>query len=380
MKKVISLALLIVVLLTFNLTIYANFIIVNDKNITLNVGDTYQIEVENIQEFNSVSYESKNNDVCSVSDEGLITALTKGSSIVLINADEFEFELYVLVEEKSDEIILLEDRAIVKINETYQIKAVNNGTEKLEYKSLDENICTVTNSGLIEPKNIGKTTIKISTELIEVYFTITILPIIDKLEFKDNNLVLEIGDTKNIEVSNISFAADYNYISNNTNICTVNASGKLEAKGVGSAVIIVSIGDIFGEVFVEVKEKSEIIATNIIVKNSNINILVNDMYQIEYELEPIDSTSVVTFTDYDSNIIEVSNTGLIKAKMVGQTSITINAGQSMVKVNVVVNEIKSNSFNPLYIVIPVVGIVVIGLVSGVLVFKKKTSKSKGKME
>ena len=66
--------------------------------------------------------------------------------------------------------------------------------------------------------------------------------------------------------------------------------------------------------------------------------------------------------------------------MVGQTSITINAGQSMVKVNVVVNEIKSNSFNPLYIVIPVVGVVVIGLVSGVLVFKKKTSKNKEKME
>lgn len=130
-------------------------LIVSSKSVILNVEQTYKIEVETDDQ-EGVSYETSNNSIVTVDNEGVVTALGLGTAEVTVRSksnekvfetisfDVVDFEVlnYVLAEGMT---ILIEDDLlqyeyeidntfVAKINENNQIEAVFSGETQIVFK------------------------------------------------------------------------------------------------------------------------------------------------------------------------------------------------------------------------------------------------------
>lgn len=368
LKKIAFIFLFIFSLLTFTNIANAKLAIANDE-ISLTIGETYQIS---LTDTTNVTYKSLDENICSVNSTGLIEAVGLGSTIVEISDDEDSLDLKVTVLKKTEEIVLVEDEAIISLNETYQIKAIDDNHNDISYKVNDETIASVSSTGLVTPLKVGETVIVLKSGDVIKEFKLKIIP--NELLFAETKLQLKVGETKTIKPTNVEDGITYH--SSNSEVLSVSSTGTIEALEVGSVVITASYYDLTTYIVVSIEEALEdekIDATNIILKDLDIEIIVGDSYQIEYSLEPSNATSLVTYINYDNTVISVSENGLITALKEGVTTVTVDAGSCManLRVNVIKEDVEG--FNPLYVIIGVFsGVIVIGVaVTLIIILKKK---------
>ena len=148
------------------------------------------------------------------------------------------------------------DKQIIDLDldSTHQISArVSPSTlsdEKLNYISLNENIATVDENGLITPVSKGTTQIKVSSPDHGVYNYLTV-NIIEKIDVEkiyisnvDNNeLYINVGESKQLIVgyypSNTT-DKELSFFSSNNNVVSVDDKGLVTSKTVGEAVLTVT--------------------------------------------------------------------------------------------------------------------------------------------
>ncbi len=105
-----------------------------------------------------------------------------------------------------------------------------------------------------------------------------------------------------------------NWSSNNTRVATVSNTGLITAKGIGSATIIASVGNVKAEVLVIVQE--EFLEPEVEVVNLKIG--KTFMFNVNTNM-----TGYKTYTSNNTNVATVSNTGLITARGEGVAMITV---------------------------------------------------------
>ncbi len=172
--KIISVFLLLFISFTFpQLTASAvdsEGIILNDDNITLAAGKSYQLKWGILPEEapQGATFYSNDTDVANVSDSGLILAVAKGSTeIVITSEDGLIYTICnVTVKENTDtEVIELKDSDLSLVTDsmaslfyTYN-KDEYVFTKAASFKSSDEKIATVDNYGNIKAVGEGNATI-----------------------------------------------------------------------------------------------------------------------------------------------------------------------------------------------------------------------------
>ncbi len=365
MKKITSI--LIILIFIFSFSFKTKALEVNNTDISLAVGETYQIEILDESNYQSISYKSSLDSVCTVSNSGLITAINAGSTVIYIRADNDTLTINVSVYIKDYDIYLAEDEISLNIGETYQILAYTDGSYNLSFLSEDESICLVSSTGLITALSSGSTNILLSSGDITKTIKVIVSKEVEDIILDTYSYDLKVGDIANINILSDVGENSVTYTSNNTDVCIVTSSGQIRAIASGSAVVFISVGDKTVYITVSISEVIEITGFNI--TNKNVEIKVGETYQIEYIVIPSDADITITYKDYDSSVISVSSSGLITGLKEGSTTITVEAGTFTQEVEV---SVSSSGFNYYWLIgIGVVILIVGASVVIIIVLKKR---------
>lgn len=148
-------------------------IVLNDKQITLSIGETYQIEasfvINGSNQNVTFSYKSLNTEVATVSSTGLVEAIKVGEAIIQVTYDKYKTLLKVNVEEGQESsllgLIIHEEFISLYEDEQYTVRydVRLNGQPidiKAAYSNYDTSIISIEND-IITAKGIGSTIAKI---------------------------------------------------------------------------------------------------------------------------------------------------------------------------------------------------------------------------
>lgn len=106
-----------------------------------------------------ITWDSSNDDVATISEDGLLTIKKKGKVKITVYSKETKVKkTYKIKTEEFPQISFKNgNKATVKYGNNYQIvlKYTNHDIEKIQYKSEDQSIATVDDNGLITTKRPG---------------------------------------------------------------------------------------------------------------------------------------------------------------------------------------------------------------------------------
>ena len=140
----------------------------------LNVGDVHLLEViasPSDAEGYTLQWESSDEAVASVSDDGEVTALSAGTADITVSSGEISATCAVTVKEPVipvESVSLDVQQLELNIGETYTLQATvlpENATNKgIKWSSDDSEIATVDESGLVTAVSLGETVITVITD------------------------------------------------------------------------------------------------------------------------------------------------------------------------------------------------------------------------
>ena len=343
-------------------------IVINNPIIDLEIGTEELINASVVNNADAlIQFESSDDSIVTVSNDGIVRALKKGNVIIIVSAtskkgEKLTAECQVSTFEGKkmvvDSVSFKGENLLMQKGNTYLLDYVIIPSEvnyEKEFKSSDENIVMVSKDGLLTAKEKGTATItltindSISASLrvfitdknVETMYTtipenISVLePSITIYEGEEKELKYQVSPD-NVPSSLISF-----YVADES-VINVHG-GKVKGLKAGNSLIIIeSVNNIKGMINVSVKSKN-VEATSInIISEKEVNVNIGHTSQIVYTIEPIDAIDKnVTFQSANPSVATVSPTGLITPVHTGETSIivTLNNGraQAFIKVKVSVD-------------------------------------------
>ena len=152
--------------------------------LTIFVGETKSLNLifnpENAT-YSEISWESSNESVLKISESGLITAVSPGSSLVTATIDNLSAWCTVIVKYpfiEAEQIVLNIDYAEINVGENIQLEASvlpEETTDKtITWSSSNENVATVSNNGLVTAISLGTVLIKATCGKASSICTITV--------------------------------------------------------------------------------------------------------------------------------------------------------------------------------------------------------------
>lgn len=138
----------------------------------------------------------------------------------------------------------------------------------------------------------------------------------------------------------------YEYTVLDPGVISVDENGVINAIEEGSNIVLIGLknNNKVNKVKLYVKVKN-ITATQISTIDE-INIMINEHYQISYKLLPENSLGEVTFTSKDPNVAFVSNEGYVTGNKSGKTQIILETNNGITKtINVLVRGYTKPTFN-----------------------------------
>ena len=245
-------------------------IILNIKEAELNIGETIQLEATILPENTTdktIIWQSSNNDVATVNDSGLVTAISEGTSIITASNGDVSASCLVTVLTPiidAEQIVLNMEEIELNIGETIQLEATilpEDTTDKtIIWQSSNNDVATVNDSGLITAISEGNAIITASNGDVSASCLVTVLtPIVDAEEIVLNmeEAELNIGETIQLEATILpEDTTDKNLLwnSSNQNVAIVSDNGLVTAISSGSATITVSCGEVTAECTIIVLE------------------------------------------------------------------------------------------------------------------------------
>ena len=211
---------------------------------------------------------------------------------------------------------------------------------KLSYDSSNAEVATVNGMGRITALKKGKTKITVTCEEVSQSFELTVKEVqnteieVKELDLGDCPKEIVIGTSQILSVGVIPADAtnvEFKYESNNPNVASVNALGRLTGKTLGTAEITVSCGKVRQKFQVtvikdETKEKVEV--TDIEISDYEEELNVDSLLSLSVTVLPKDATDAeVTYKSSDEKIATVNSSGEVKGITPGEVTISITAGE-----------------------------------------------------
>lgn len=115
----------------------------------------------------NVTYKSSDASVATVSSSGEVKGISKGNVIIYVSADNITKKIPLTVKVATTAMKVNSNYLVLKNGNTFQLSAEITPVEadqSITYYVIDENVATVSESGLVTAKNEGNTTIVVSNE------------------------------------------------------------------------------------------------------------------------------------------------------------------------------------------------------------------------
>ena len=341
-------------------TVLENYIPVNSLSLSktneiLTLNATSQIKV-NISPENAsnkeVNYISNNPSIASVTSKGIVTANKVGKTYISVSVDNktqiYNVTVIDTIALKSISIpstLTIQEGNISKLNVTYNPSNATN--KKVTWKSSNTKIVTVDSSGNIKGISAGSASITAtSNDGNHVSKSTIVVTKADKslknIFLNKAELNMKIGDEITLTVTFDPTNAENKKVtwkSSNNNVATVDNSGKITAIGSGNTEIIVKADEGEKEAKCIINVTSEPIKS-ISFSDEEITIYENSKVTLKTISNP-ENTAINNpiWTSSDEEVATVEN-GIVKAKSIGTTLITVSNDTKDIKASIKVNVIK----------------------------------------
>ncbi len=146
----------------------------------------------------------------------------------------------------------------------------------------------------------------------------------ETVTLSDSTYTLLVGDLKQLfaTVTPSNFTDEVNWKSTNTDVVSVESDGTMQAKGIGTAQIKVTVGNASATCTVTVVQP----VTSIYLSDSNLTMEAGETYTLTAEVYPNNANNkLLSWNSSDSSVVSVSTEGLLTAKKKGIATITAEA-------------------------------------------------------
>ena len=331
------------------------------------INETYFLSITTYPEdssFKSYTYESSDSSIAKISSKGKITFLAEGNVTITASnynypeiKDSFSISVKSIKAESVSAKILKNEKEIVKTDEIYmlelgstyqvltEILPDDTTNKKVSYSLNTKEYIKITSKGTITPlkySNNQITTLQIKIDEVTCYLQIIIVPkdLIDLESLKVDNHEIYVNELKYPEITFYPNNATFkNYtLSSNSNLIEITDKNLAYiGKEVGTAEITISS-----------VEKPEITYTFIVtilpqvqvesfIVPEELTLTIGDKKQIKPIITPTYAVADFTYS-YDSNIIAVSEEGIITALNKGTTKLAITTNEITNIILITVNE------------------------------------------
>ena len=273
------------------------------------------------------SWTSSKKSVATVDKNGKITATSKeGTAVITVTlASKKTAKVTVTVKMiRTTKLTKVPKTLSLTTGKKYTLKPVvtpSNSQEKVTYKSSNTKIATVSSTGVITAKKVGKVTITVQS----VKLTATKLA----LKTKQSVTVRATGLAKGDYVKS--------WTSSKKSVATVDKNGKITATSKeGTAVITVTLAS---KKTAKVTVTVKMIRTTKLTKvPKTLSLTTGKKYTLKPVVTPSNSQEKVTYKSSNTKIATVSSTGVITAKKVGKVTITVQSGKQKATVTLTVKK------------------------------------------
>ena len=311
-----------------------------EKNSTLlKVGENEQLKAvvnpDNADD-KSIEWYSSNKQIATVDANGNVTAITAGDVwIKAVSKDNKEAKdsCKVTVIQPVSGINLTKTNVILNgIGESVQLEAVvlpeDASDKSVRWKSSNEQVCTISNNGLVSATGAGSTIVTATTVdgAFEATCVVKVIQHVTSLTLDKATLTLKVGESEKLQATILPDNADnkaVNYSSSDSLFASVDAQGFVKALKAGE-VWISAISEDNPNAKASCKVTIIQPATGVTISNESYKMtMIGESFKLEATVLPEDATNKnVTWKSSNETVCNVIN-GLVLAVGYGTSVVTV---------------------------------------------------------
>lgn len=196
----------------------------------------------------NVTWATSDEDVATVDDNGVITAISSGEAIITVSCGESSASCTVEALLAASELEFDTDEITIGVGGNAALTPAvspEDYTEVLEWSSSDEDVATVDSHGSVTGISEGEAEITVSGKNASASYTVIVMTEAEKISLSRESLFLEVGQSGALAaVVTPDDATDkaVSWTSSDEDVATVDAEGTVTAVGEGKAEITASCG------------------------------------------------------------------------------------------------------------------------------------------
>ena len=295
-----------------------------------------------------VTWQSSNTDIATINADGILTAQNAGDVIVTATLGSVNNTTAIAITAATLDSINVTPGDISIANGTstnlqatgfYSDSSSQNLTSQVSWQSNDPDIAEINSSGSLTSKNTGNTIVTASLNGQTSSTSITVTSaILSSINITPGQTSIANGTSSSLLATGLytdqttqDLTQQVSWRSNNNAISDIDFNGVVSGNSVGTSIITASLGTISNTASVDITTAT-LISINVtpnvtsIANGTNTSLIASGFYTDD---STQDLTQQVSWQSDDSNILEVSSSGVVTARSVGSATITASfEGQS----------------------------------------------------
>lgn len=313
--------------------IYVTEVKLNNTELSLKVGASQTLKAvvspENATD-PTVTWTTSDEAVATVNAEGLVTAVKEGEAVITATADGKSATCKVTVEKVAVEKVTISTETWgMTIGETHTLTVAiqpENATYKdVTWKSSDEAVVTVDNTGKITAVEVGSADITATVDGVTAKCAVTVAPLVIPVESIEiaGEAKVKVGETITLTATIIPEGAEgtVNWSSSDPSKATVK-DGVVIGVSDGKVEIIASCGEVSASHAVEVLP---IEVESVAISDKTLTLVKGNTKQLSFTVAPENAKieGTVWSVDSGSDIVTVSENGLVTAVAPGSATVSV---------------------------------------------------------
>ncbi len=291
-----------------------------------------------------ITYTSTNTNIATINSSGVITGKANGTTTIRVTAcPEYggtcvSGSANVTVTTKVTGITLSPTSSTVYMGETKTLTATVSpstaSNQNVIWSSNNTSVATVDSNGKVTPKGNGTATITATSaenNTIKATATVTVKTKVTGITLSPTSATININNTRQFTATVAPTTASnktINWTSSNTNVATVDSTGKVTAKGNGTATITATSAEnntIKAQATVTVVTP----LSSLSISPSTNAMNVNDTKTLTLTYNPTTASNKnVTWTSSNTSVATVDSNGKVTAKGNGTATITATSAEN----------------------------------------------------
>ena len=328
-KKLLLIPLILLIIIIIAIVIFAqsnNKYNLKTKTITIKITEEAQIEIEAEEKVkNKLTFQSEDEKVATVDDDGTVTGISVGNTIIYVGIDgKKSNKVNVKVETNKEELEFVEKNIVIAKDGTYQLELKKVLDEDLfTWSSNNEDVAIVDQYGLVTGIHAGEATITVTESdgrKTSTRVTVTSEEVlIDEITITNQTIAVGEKITLTPTISPSNGLTILTWSSNREDVATVDENGVVTGLKNGTATITVTTHN--GKTARAKITVDESIPASISLTGCTGGIAIGTPIQLTVNYTPSSTSSTITWKSSDTNIATVSG-GKVTAKNVGNVTIT----------------------------------------------------------